>query len=278
MDLSTLGAEDRVSLLKDAVIRLGDKGPEVLELQTLLKKAGFLVDTDGVFGGDTEKAVRAAQKKAGLVADGLAGPKTFDALKNVKPAKPQLTHDDVVWAANELGCKVAAVMAVNEVESKGEGFFKDGRPVILFERHIMARMLGDHGINYKSFMQSSPGLVNTASGGYVGGVREYDRLENAKKISVEAALESASWGAYQIMGFHWELLGYSSIQAFVAEMYKGERQQLEAFVKFIKSQPALLKAMRACDWVSFARYYNGASYAKNKYDTKLKAAFDRNNA
>ncbi|WP_328515044.1 N-acetylmuramidase domain-containing protein [Ralstonia pseudosolanacearum] len=31
--------------------------------------------------------------------------------------------------------------AVNEVESRGSGFLPDGRPVILFERHVMYRQL-----------------------------------------------------------------------------------------------------------------------------------------
>jgi hypothetical protein len=161
------------------------------------------------------------------------------------------------------------------VESRGRGFHDDGRPVILYERHIMARLLPDHGINPAPFISSQPGLVNTARGGYAGGLKEHTRLANAKLIHADAAQESASWGAYQIMGFHWDFLGYSSVSAFVAEMCKGERQHLEAFVRFVKKQPKLLTALRAKDWPTFARIYNGPAYKTNQYDVKLAAADKR---
>jgi hypothetical protein len=276
MDLSTLGAEDRVAVAKDAVLRRGDKGAEVLELQQLLVNAGYQLKPDGDFGPTTEKFVRAVQTKNNLVADGIAGPKTIKILRGCCPVSLKLlSQADLVWAAGALRTDVASVMCVNAVESRGHGFFDDGRPVILFERHIMYRMLDEHDIKPAPFMANQPGLVNTKSGGYIGGSREYDRLEKAKLINKAAALESASWGAYQIMGFHWELLGFASVDAFVASMYVSERMQLEAFVKFIQSQRGLLKAIQTQDWVNFARLYNGAGYAKNQYDTKLAAEYTR---
>lgn len=276
MDLSTLGVEDRASVEKDAVLRRGDKGQAVLELQQLLIKAGYVLKPDGDFGGDTEKFVRAVQSKNNLVADGIAGPKTLKILKGCCPISLKLlSHADIVWAATTLKTDVASVLCVNEVESRGHGFLDNGKPVILFERHIMYRMLDEHDINPAPFMQNQPGLVNTKPGGYIGGAREWERMDKAKLIHKAAALESASWGAYQIMGFHWQTLGYASINDFVERMECSERKQLEAFVAFIQSQRGLLKAIQTQDWVSFARLYNGKNYAVNQYDTKLAAAYKR---
>jgi len=57
----------------------------------------------------------------------------------------------------------------------------------------------------------------------------YDRLERAKQIHEEAALGSASWGLFQIMGYHYQSLNYPTIKQFVSEMQTHERDHLEAF-------------------------------------------------
>ena len=65
-------------------LRKGDKGEDVKKLQTLLAGRGYDLGKwgiDGDFGSATEKAVKAFQKDAGLTADGIAGPKTFEALE-----------------------------------------------------------------------------------------------------------------------------------------------------------------------------------------------------
>ena len=57
-------------------IKLGDEGAEVRRLQNDLG-----VKVDGVFGDDTDKAVRAFQKKHELVVDGVVGRATWEALE-----------------------------------------------------------------------------------------------------------------------------------------------------------------------------------------------------
>lgn len=52
-----------------------------------------------------------------------------------------LTINDYQNAATKLGVDVASVRAVASVESKGNGLFSDGRPVILYERHIFYKEL-----------------------------------------------------------------------------------------------------------------------------------------
>lgn len=65
-------------------LRRGDEGPQVLAAQELLLAAGFTVGekgADGVFGRDTEAAVRALQEARGLAPDGVVGPLTWQALR-----------------------------------------------------------------------------------------------------------------------------------------------------------------------------------------------------
>ena len=53
---------------------------EVKRLQQALKEAGHSVDTDGLFGEGTVKAVKAFQREHGLQDDGIVGSKTWKAL------------------------------------------------------------------------------------------------------------------------------------------------------------------------------------------------------
>lgn len=90
------------------ILRLGSKGPEVLALQKALVAAGAAIAADGAFGPATDKAVRDAQLRLGLVVDGLAGPQTIAALDAANaPAKSTVPEPDK--KAMELPCPVCSV-------------------------------------------------------------------------------------------------------------------------------------------------------------------------
>ncbi|HTV67505.1 MAG TPA: N-acetylmuramoyl-L-alanine amidase [Rhizobiaceae bacterium] len=79
------------------LLKLGSKGAAVRELQILINASGLVatkIDVDEDFGPQTEKAVKAVQKRLGLVIDGKAGVQTIGALQRAisapKPnAKPE---------------------------------------------------------------------------------------------------------------------------------------------------------------------------------------------
>lgn len=186
---------------------------------------------------------------------------------------------DYKKAAIYLGVEEAAVKAVASVESNGSGLIKDNQgnlvPKILFERHIMFQRLRDFTpIKSAEMAAKYPDIVNPKAGGYKGGLAEHERLQRAVMIDRNTALESASWGAMQIMAYHWKALGYPSVQAFVNDMYT-EQGQLNAFVKFIKADRRLVKALQEKDWITFARIYNGPAYEKNLYDQKMKKEYEK---
>jgi len=61
-------------------IRQGSSGSAVTYAQERLAVHGLPVGVDGVFGGGTRRAVVTFQMQAGLGADGIVGPRTWDAL------------------------------------------------------------------------------------------------------------------------------------------------------------------------------------------------------
>jgi hypothetical protein len=66
-------------------LQLGDRGPEVAELQRKLDDAGFYTGrVDGIFGLGTVSAVKQFQAARGLVADGIAGPDTQKLLQKYR--------------------------------------------------------------------------------------------------------------------------------------------------------------------------------------------------
>jgi len=74
-----------------ALYRLGSKGEEVKRIQERLKSDGFYKGPiDGDFGGGTEAAVKAFQKKRGLTVDGIVGPITWSALFEEEIPEPAI--------------------------------------------------------------------------------------------------------------------------------------------------------------------------------------------
>lgn len=266
-------------------LRVGSTGADVTALQQRLNRAGHRVAVDGWYGPATADAVRAYQRAAGQVVDGIVGPRTQAALQGQHDPRA-LTQHDIDAAATALDCAAAAVNAVIEVETPRGGYLPDGRVVILFERHVFWRQLVAAGIDPAS-LGAPADILSQQRGGYVGGAGEYQRLARAKAvvaigrgaaIAAEPAMESCSWGRFQIMGYHAQALGYESASAMAAAFEGGEADQLAAFVRFVLADEVMHKALRARKWAAFAKAYNGPAYAEHAYDARLAAAYARHAA
>ncbi len=61
-------------------IKLGQSGSAVSEIQKLLNQNGYSLATDGIFGSQTQQAVRDYQQKYGLQVDGIVGTQTLSSL------------------------------------------------------------------------------------------------------------------------------------------------------------------------------------------------------
>lgn len=189
----------------------------------------------------------------------------------------QLTETDYQNAANRLGVPLASVKAVATVESAGSGFLADGRVKIQYEPHVMYKRLQIKFGNERADRElvKHPDLVALKAGSYNSADREDKDMEKAsEQIDRQCALESASWGAFQIMGYHWALIGFESLQAFVNAQYKAAGQ-LDSFVRFILADKRLIRALKSKDWGTFAAIYNGPAYKKYQYDIKMADAYKR---
>lgn len=182
----------------------------------------------------------------------------------------RLAERDYVDAAQELDVDLPVIKAVTQVESNGAGFLPDGQVKILFEAHEFSKRT-----NHK-YDETHPHISTPVWNKklYLGGKAEHTRLQQAVKLNREAALMSASWGMFQIMGYNYAECGFKNIQEFINAMHSGEREQLLAFVQYIKSRK-LVGLLQKKKWDKFAEKYNGKRYKENKYDVKLEQAYER---
>jgi peptidoglycan hydrolase-like protein with peptidoglycan-binding domain len=179
-------------------------------------------------------------------------------------ARP-LHRDGLTAAAALVGVDPAALWTVVVVETSGCGFLPDRRPCILFERHIFSTRTG------RRFDAAHPGISGSAGGYGQPGAHQYGRLEDAIACDRRAALESASWGLGQIMGFNAGLAGFRDAEEMVPQMMRSENEQILAMASFMRAT-GMHAALQRRDWTNFARRYNGLGFATNRYDEKLAAA------
>lgn len=258
-------------------LRLYSSGQDVLYLQQLLHKKGYNIYDDGDFGELTQKHVMQFQKDCKLVVDGIVGKNTWDALIDTNSPYFVITDADYKECARILNVDPATIKAVREVETGNKnGFLSIDKPIILFEGHIFWDQLKKYGLKPEDYETGNRDILykTWTKKYYRGGQGEYERLNRAIQIHQGAALKSTSWGLFQIMGFNHNACGCRDIYEFVEEMKKNERTQLKLFTRFIKSN-GLDKYLRNQDWASFAKYYNGPAYTENKYDVKLKQAYEK---
>jgi len=200
----------------------------------------------------------------------------------------RITEEDYKKAAMELGCEVAAIKAVADVETKQEAFTKKHWPTILYERHQFAKHTNPENkynkinadisskIPYTSDKRTKGGNVIPNSDRYGAyGESQYKRLAKAYTLDKNAALKACSWGKFQIMGFNYRSAGFNTVFSYVQAMCISEQEHLKAFVNFINADQVGKKALIQKDWSTFARMYNGSSYKKNKYDIKMQEAYKK---
>ncbi|MFA4052789.1 MULTISPECIES: N-acetylmuramidase family protein [Duncaniella] len=184
-----------------------------------------------------------------------------------------LTEADFEEVAAELGVEVAAIKAVVEIEAgrTHEGFASPGKPLINFDLSMFRRFATRRGVNLSKYSKSHSVVFASSRGSQS---RAHKRLEAAKSINHNAAVEGTFWGMFQIGGFNWKKCGAESLDDFVCRMSRSERDQLDMFASFI-STTGLVKHLKTKNWAAFARGYNGPGYAKRAYHTRMAQAYSR---
>ncbi len=266
------------SAIKQSV---GDGGKnesaDVLRVKQLLNKFGYKLAEDGNADAALTTAIKDFQTKyrGSANPDGKIDPGggTWNSLLGIGRIQGQL-----LAMSQQYGIEPAVILAIQQIESGGNGYLPDGRPKILFEGHVFWSQLQKAGKNPQNFLSGNEDILYPSwdRTKYQGGAQEYDRLEKAKKIDEICALKSASWGEFQIMGFNHATVGYGDVKSFVDAMHIPNGSSLKAVMEFCKSKNILKHVQGANkDWAKFAYSYNGSGYAQNQYDVKLAAAYER---
>lgn len=224
------------------------KNQQLANLQQYLANTGRYHGTvDGLWGKQTE---------AGIILGFTDGPDTA------------LTDYDFSMSADRLGVQVAAIKAFASVEAAGSGF-ANGVPKILAEPHVFSRLTGhvydgsNPTVSYRKW-----------------GARPYPKSQDARynqllqmiRLDSIAGFQSASYGKFQLMGFHFKTCGYATPWEFAFAQAKDEATQLQDFEDFIKSV-GIVPHLKSKNWDEVARRYNGEGYKANAYHTKLAKAF-----
>ena len=179
-----------------------------------------------------------------------------------------LTESDFSLVSEELGIEVAAIKAVVEIEAGAamKGFWAPGVPVVSFDQTMYAK--------YKSKVPSTEGAkdekVPEGLKGYV--LKKWTALVNARKKNFMGANMGTFWGMFQIGGFNYKLCGCEDVNEFVRRVSYSELEQLQLFAAFLINT-GMVEYLRKKDWRGFARRYNGPSYAKRGYHTKMAKAY-----
>ncbi|PWL17357.1 peptidoglycan-binding protein [Falsochrobactrum shanghaiense] len=186
------------------------------------------------------------------------------------------TRNALITMAMDSAIEPAALLAVAEVESGGHALFDVGglkEPAIRFEGHYFDRRLSGRLREHAR----KAGLAAPEAGRIPNPKSQSGRwllLSRAMDIHRRAALESTSWGLGQVMGAHWEWLGYEGVEALVEEARGSIAGQVRLMLRFIE-KAGLKEVLQAQDWRNFARRYNGLAFARNQYDSRMASAFER---
>lgn len=179
--------------------------------------------------------------------------------------------DIVRKIANEFSIEFAALMAFIEVESGGRGFDQaTGKLIIQFEPSW--------------FRKKAPGAPAGiwSQNKVERQAQEWRAFNDAYSINPTAAMESTSIGLGQVMGFHFERLGYKTVGEMWDDAKSGLDRQIWQMAKFIITDTRLITALQAKNWHLVATYYNGAGYrqlaarlGREPYDISMKKAYEK---
>ena len=190
---------------------------------------------------------------------------------------------DLPRIGHEIGVGEDVIHMLIEVETRGHGFDKQGRVIMLFEPHKLWKHL--RGANRARAAEL--GIAYPKWGMKKYPKDSYPRFLQAVEIDETAAYASCSWGLGQIMGENCKMAGYDSPQDMVAAFAESEANQLDAMIKFAKAADIdddlqridkKLKAgqsVSSTDCIPIARAWNGSGFASHNYHGRLAQAANK---
>ncbi len=218
--------------------------------------------------------------------------------------------------ASELNVEVAAIKALVQQESQGHPFLENGLPPILYERrHFFdlsvkkrdkeaeekereaekkaAESKGEkangapkkktHPPKKKGPPENPypkfPDLCFPHGDQYGGGnLNQYEKLVRAAALDFDIAVQSCSWGGFQILGEYYSSCGCSTPAEFADKFMSGTDGQMEIFIAFMKKEKSAgVEGLKNHNWEQVATSYNGGGWrTKNPdYANNLKKFYEQ---
>lgn len=181
-------------------------------------------------------------------------------------------------SAAKHGLDPKLARAVIMVESAGNGF-ANGKLIARFEPRVWLTMKLPEELRETGKLLFAYGNRPDQDRISLGGVwrpfhgnnaLEHLAIALASAVDRESAIESASYGLPQMMGFNATMVGYRDAAQMVEAFTRSEEAQVDAFFAYCEKKRnatrSALDALRQRDFVEFARLYNGIgqeeAYAK----------------
>lgn len=173
-------------------LKKGSKGDDVKKLQRLLN-----VSTDGIFGSDTEEAVKKFQKEHKLEIDGICGPKTWQALgvkptttTNSKCVDPSVVYAPLKSCVTKIPNRKVRYLAIHYTAGASSA---PGRAIHMKDSWEKSRRASaDFGVDDRDMVQFNPDILNykcwsvgDKKNPYSGGGQLYGIATNGNTISIE---------------------------------------------------------------------------------------------
>ena len=186
--------------------------------------------------------------------------------------------------AQENGIDVKLLQAILQVEAGDNGFGLDAVLKIRFEVHLL---LDDYpGLNrwfkteapvYLNHYYKFPSYSTLWRKVHTGNQwDEYSALLVAAFQIQNKAFEYISMGKFQICGFHFAKLGFTSALEMFTHMSQGDDNDTSVGLRFIKSDWNLLTALQQRDIDRFIKGYNGVSGdSVSIYRDRIQSALSR---
>jgi hypothetical protein len=249
-----------------STIRRGSRGELVKSFQRfLISRNAMEPPADGIAGALTDRGIRIFQGAAGLTVDGIAGPKTQAAAKERGWDPANTIPEMVAQVATSLGIEPEALEALRHVETGSRS-----RPDLTrFEPHVFLRKRPD--------LKGQIPYTRGSRGAWSTTAAETNRaaFDHAFSLAPQDAIESTSWGLWQVMGWallrHWPDPTEATLNFFASP----EAVSYAVFATWVRENPRFLSAIRDKDWVRVARIYNGNGPNVLRYSSAMREAYAR---
>ncbi|MEH0194588.1 N-acetylmuramidase domain-containing protein [Caulobacter sp. CCNWLY153] len=215
---------------------------------------------------EIQRAMAARGFYAGDI-DGDFGPKSRTGFKvYMQTYEPQaLNWTDIIATSAEFSVDPHLVAAFHEVESSGAGFDR-GRLKIRRESHYFKR-LSDGKFDKSHPQYSHPYEQRAHYPQPADQAGRWEQLMDMIKLDAEAALQSFSWGAFQVMGANFKFLEHGSAWSMIRWLNENEINQLRGFFRFCKAK-GVLDDLQAGRILEVTKVYNGEANAE-EYARKI---------